>query len=280
MKGTATRKKIPVKTLVLTLLILLINVAYSHDIWLLPNRFVLSNGDTLTVRQLAGSELETEVELELLRRMTPRFEFITSSGLVDLLSELPDFKSQPVVKPVLERKLDFDGLALLTMDHAFIHHEFSREEFSEYLEHEEFKLEKFQNHIGSKPRQTERYARTIKCLVQVGDIVDGDLHKQVVGQKLEILLLQNPYLLDPGDELEVQVLFDGEPLRGQLVTAFNGNGKRLISTSKARTDEQGIARFKLDREGFWLIRLVHLFPSSDPDVDWESYWTSYSFQLD
>ena len=41
------------------------------------------------------------------------------------------------------------------------------------------------------------------------------------------------------------------------------------------------ARFKLERAGFWLIRLVHLYPNSDrADIDWESYWTSFSFEVD
>ena len=273
-------KKTVVQAIPFTLALLLVTVAYPHDIWLSPDWFILSKGDTLIVRQLAGSEFEIEVELELLRRMTPRFELITPNGSVDLLSELPDFKTRPVVKPVLKRKLDFEGLALITMGHAFIHTEFSIEKFLEYLEHEEFKMEKFQDRIGRKPTQTERYARTLKCLVQVGDVAEGDLHKKVVGQKLEILLLQNPYRLDAGDDLEVQVLFDGKPLRDQLVRAFNGDGMRLVSKSKARTNARGIARFNLGKEGFWLIRLVYLMPCPDPDVDWESYWTSYSFELD
>lgn len=273
-------KKNPVKAIPFTLLLLLGSVAYSHDIWLFAEGFRLSKGDTLIVRQLVGHELDIEVEIELLWRMTPRFELIIPDSTVDLLSELPDFRTLPFVKPVLERKLDFEGLALITMDHAFIHHEMSEEKFREYLEEEEFKIEKNQDQIGHNEKETERYARTLKCLVQVGEVAEGDLHKKVTGQKLEILLLQNPYLLDPGDELEVQVLFDGEPLTDQLVKAFNEDGKERVTMSKTRTDERGIARFKLDGEGFWLLRLVHLFSCTDPYVDWESHWASYSFELD
>ena len=273
-------KKISGLTIIFTFSLLLVNVVSSHDIWLFAEEFRVSKGDTLTVRQVFGHELNIHEELELLRRMTPRFEFITSDGSVDLLTELPDFETQPVVKPVLERKLNFEGMALITMEHAYIHHEMSFEKFKEYLEDEEFRTNKFQDQVRRKSTQTERYARTLKCLVQVGDAADGDLHKQVVGQKLEILLLQNPYLLEPGDDLEVQVLFDSKPLADQLVTAFNGDGKQLFSTSKARTNEAGIARFKLGQKGFWLLRLVHLYSCSDPDIDWESYWTSYSFWVD
>ena len=266
---------------IILLSLLLGGVAYPHDMWLVADRFRLAKGDKLTVRQLAGSELEVETEFEVLRRMTPRFELVTVSGSVDLMKELPDMRARPVVKPVLERKLEFEGQALLAMDHSFINHEMSQEKFLEYLEHEDFKMEKFRPHLGDRPQQRERYWRTMKCLVQVGDSRGGELHKKILGQKLEILLLQNPYLLDPGDELDVQVLFDGKPASDYMVTAFNGDGERLVAESKTRTNETGIARFKLERAGFWLIRLVHLYPNSDrADIDWESYWTSFSFELD
>ncbi len=270
-----------------TLLSLLLGgVAYPHDIWLAAERFRLAKGDTLTVRQLAGSELEVETELEVLRRMTPRFELVTASGSVDLMKELPDMRARPVVKPVLERKLDFEGQALLAMDHAPIHTQFSAEKFLEYLEHEDFKMEEFRPHLGDRAQQRERYARTLKCLVQVGDKRGGGLHNKVLGQKLEILLLQNPYSLDPGDDLDVQVLFDGKPAPGEVVTALNGDGERLITATKRWTDAEGMARFKLNRAGFWLIRLVHLAPCVEAedrdclDVDWESYWSSYSFAVE
>ena len=73
-----------------TLLSLLLGgVAYPHDIWLKPNRFQIEKGETLVVRQLTGSDLQAEDEIELLRRMTPRFELVTPAGSVDLMEGLP-----------------------------------------------------------------------------------------------------------------------------------------------------------------------------------------------
>lgn len=279
-------KKTAIITITLALLVLLVGVAYSHDIWLSPERFVLMRGDTLIVHQLVGTELDTEDDLALLWTMTPRFELITPQGTVDLLSELPDMRTQPVIQPVLKRKLDFEGLALVTMDHAFIYEDWSHEQFLEYLEHEEFDIEEFEPHMGRGPIESERYRRTLKALVQVGGVTEGDLHKRVVGQRLEILLLQNPYLLDPGDDVEVQVLFDGEPLHDKLVKAFHKTGRGVVTKSGARTNQDGIARFTLDEAGPWLIRLVHLVPCAEradldceEDAYWEGHWASYSFAL-
>ena len=255
-------------------------VSYAHDIWLLPDRFTLSKGEVLIVRQIAGSDLDQEMELELLRLMTPRFELITGAGAIDLMGELPDMRTRTVIKPVLNRPIETEGLALLTMEHSFIHTEHTREKFLEYLDHEHLDPADFRGGMGDGPDQRERYKRAFKCLLQVGDSPEGDLHKRPLGQEIEILLLQNPYELNPGDALDVQVLFEGKPLAGGLVTAFNRDGRRPLTTIKKTTDADGIARFKLDRDGFWLLRLVHLQPCADPDVEWESFWTSFSFHLD
>lgn len=276
-----------VRVTAVALFLVPVPVVYPHDIWLLPEQFILSKGDVIIVHQLAGSELDVEMELPVLRTMTPSFSLITSDGSIDLLNELPDIRTQPEVKPVLQRKVDIEGLVLLTMEHAFIHTEFPNEKFSEYLEHEGAETKTFHDHMERRSSQRERYARTLKSLIHVGETAEGDLYKQAIGQKLEILLLQNPYLMEPGDSLQVQILFEGKTLTDKRVTALHGDGKQLVSMSTMHTNSEGIAEFTLDRAGFWLIRMVHLLPCSERHeqgdcsyVDWESYWTSYSFQLD
>lgn len=280
------KHKYQIAAISILLLLFWEEAAYTHDVWLFPEQTLLSKGDTLVIHQYAGSDLKIEIEVELMRLITPRFELITPGGAIDLLEELPDFQEQPVVKPVLKRKLDFEGLALLTMEHAFIYNEWTKEKFLHYLEHEEFNAgdsspsgENLPDKIIVKETQTERYARFIKCLVKVGNAQEGDLYKRKLGQKSEIIFQKNPFTLGAGDDLPVQALYEGQPDPGQLITAFNGNGNNLVSETKVRTDTDGIARISLNGKGFWLIRFVHLAPSPDPDVDWESYWTCYSFEL-
>ena len=269
--------------------------ALAHDIWLQADRFNLEQGDTLVLRQLVGEELgsdlsrpEKTVELALLRDLTTRFVLIADQDSVDLLGELPDMRTEPNVKPVLKRRLDFEGLALVAMDHAIIYTEFDTDEFFEYLKHEGFDREGFEQHMGSRPVQTEGYQRTLKTLVQVGKrpAPASEIYRQVLGQELEMVLVQNPYALDPGDDLDVRVLFRSEPLSGLLVKAYNGDGQGPVSEHLARTGADGIARFNLAKDGLWLIRLVHLIPCTGSsrvdceDAAWESYWTAYSFELD
>jgi len=272
------RLKVAMRVNVCALLLFANLFSYSHDIWLFPDQFILSKGDTLVVHQFLGSEFAIDMELELLLDMTPAFHLITPDSTIDLLGEIPG--RFQFVSPVLTRKLNFEGLGLLTMEHDFIYDEFSREKFFEYLEHEGLSTKKYRKLVGKDSTQTERYGRTLKCLIQVGEGANGEQYKQILGQKLEIVLMQNPYRLDPGDDLEIQVLFEGKPLRHHWVEALNGDGKKLCSKLRVRTNNRGTAYFKMDKSGFWLIRLVHLFPCSDEYTAWESYWASYSFELD
>ncbi len=269
------------------------HVADAHDVWLSPERFALDRGDDLIVRQLAGGEGDSEIlrpdralELPFLTGMTPRFELLTPERRIDLLGELRESRTQMPRKPVLNRRIDVEGLGLVVMDHDLIYADHKHREFLLYLEHESFETKDFTGHMGSRNTQTEAYARSLKSLFQIGAKRAGDLHGRIVGQRLEILLLQNPYLLDPGADIDVQVLFRGEPLSGALVRVYNRKGQGTVAAAEDRTNKVGVARFKLRRPGHWLVRLVHLMPCSDrasvdcDDADWESYWATYTFQLD
>lgn len=266
--------------------------AFGHDIWLHPNEFILTPGDTVIVRQLAGDELQTQVshpgtatELPMLWTMTSIFDLITKDGTVDLLRELRKQELSPNTKPVLQRRFDFEGLALLTMVHDFTHTELSNETFLEYLEHEKIKDERFIEHMGNRQTQRERYTRTLNTLIRVGAPGPALAFQRSNGLPIEIVLLQNPYQLSPRENLEAQVLLNGKPLPDKLVLAYVAGNSRGVTEFRSHTDSAGIARFRLDRRGFWLIRLVHLrpckarFAGDCTDVDWESYWASYTFEL-
>ena len=182
----------------LILILGFISSVLGHDIWLQPNQFSVNQGALVTVRQLAGTELEIEAEIELLRRMTPRFELITPGGTVDLMAELPSFRNQPFIKPVLERPLEEKGLNLLVMDHAFIHTEFSAQKFLEYLEHEEFPMEAFEGLIGRRETERERYARSLKCLIKVGGKQTGLRTNVSWGRSLRSCCWRTPTSSIPG----------------------------------------------------------------------------------
>jgi hypothetical protein len=254
----------------------------AHDVWLATDTGVLPVGGALLVRQFVGIELQPEEEVPLIRRTTSRFVLITGRSTEDLLNALPPEKELPVVQPVLTRTMTDSGLALVAMDHDLIYGEFTEEAFAEYLAHEEFRPGEIPWTQGQRSAERERYVRSLKCLTAIGDGT-GDVFSRVIGQRLEILLKENPYRSAIGDPLQAQILFEGKPLTDKLVVAFHRHGSGPVTKYRARTDDQGIATFALAAPGQWLIRLVHMRPcvavaeSDCEDYDWESDWSSFTF---
>lgn len=97
-----------------------------------------------------------------------------------------------------------------------------------------------------------------KAFVVVGEPDEGDpLRWSEVGQTLEIVPQSDPVTLARrGGTLEVQVLFDREPLAGTKVTAVP-EAAPAAGVRSATTDEIGIVRFRLDRPGRWLVLVAH-----------------------
>lgn len=270
------RKTFALTFLSAALILAAVQISLSHDYWFSLNRFALMKGDTLVVNLLVGDELKSELERPLQKNMTKSFYLITGDQTIDLLAELPDS-----AMPVLKRKVDFEGMALLAMERDFWYTEMTDEQFTRSLQHEEMHdILKLREKLGRKDKEHKRYDRSIKALLKVGDQADGELYQKVLGHKVEIILLQNPFLLKPGDRLQVKIIDRGKPLAKKLVKAYNDAGQGQIAVQKAYTDENGIATFTLDRRGFWLIRLSHLWHCPECEkVDWENHYSTFSFEL-
>ncbi len=83
-----------------------------------------------------------------------------------------------------------------------------------------------------------------------------------------------------GGILKVKALFMGKPLSGKVITARNRTGNENTMFLTSRTDANGICSFKLFRKGEWFIHGSQMIPCPDKaDSDWESFWASYSFEI-
>lgn len=121
----------------------------------------------------------------------------------------------------------------------------------------------------------EIYSRCAKSLIAIGD-AGGAGHDRVLGLALELVPEKNPAALAPGEELPVRLLHQGKPLAGALVTAVPHDLPE--AKVSARTDREGRVRLRLDRDGDWLVKAVHMIPApQETGADWESLWASLTF---
>ncbi len=246
--------------------------ASAHDYWLAQEPLELDAGEVCAVRLLVGDELEAELERPLQRDMTTRFTWHAGHEEFDLLATTPDS-----TLPVFERRIHEVGTSLLVMDRKFHPIESTMGRFREFLEHEgqEDVAEALESVPDDAPLR-RRYARGIKTLLRVGE-ARGELHAKVVGQTIEMRLLDDPHQLKTGGELRVHIQFEGQDLAEQPVKAMVRGVDDNVTIVTARTDGNGIAQFVLDRAGLWVLRTTYLRPSLEPNMDWDTHYATFSF---
>jgi uncharacterized GH25 family protein len=245
--------------------------ANAHDYWLQADKFHLSAGESLLVHLNLGEDLTVQEEKAHQAERTERFELRLKDDVRDLAAATPDGH-----KPVFGETLSTEGAFLFTLVRSAAQVELPAAEFAQYLEHEGI-----HGVHGQRATERERYWRFLKLLGRVGPDNETDLHHRFTGAQFEIVLLQNPFTLTTGDEQIVQLLFETKPLADATVFALHREPEGSLTKLSATTDSRGVARFTLPQPGMWLIRSVYLRPCKGcKDVDWESFWTAYSFALE
>ncbi|HXX76298.1 MAG TPA: DUF4198 domain-containing protein [Nitrospiraceae bacterium] len=103
----------------------------------------------------------------------------------------------------------------------------------------------------------------------------------VIGHRLEIVPLSDPFLAQPGDILKVRVHFDGTPLSGVGVEAGDGvTPMEEKDIPRYQTDKEGIAAVKIAKEGPQLLVVDYILSSIHPDLaNRELYNATLSFVL-
>jgi hypothetical protein len=81
-----------------------------------------------------------------------------------------------------------------------------------------------------------------------------------------------------GTALPVRVLFRKEPL-AEANLGWDHPGTEVTPRGTARTNAKGEALIPLDRAGWMTIRLTHMTRPKQADYEWESFWTTLTFQV-
>lgn len=124
----------------------------------------------------------------------------------------------------------------------------------------------------------ERFRRSAKALLKVGGVADGASTRSA-HQRLDLTPLDDPLAQATGDRLRFVLRFDGRPQAGVLVKAWHKEGAQL-TVLRATTDAQGRFDFSLPVPGRWMLNAVHMVAATDsPEVDWDSFWGSVTFEL-
>jgi len=246
--------------------------AEAHDHWLVPSKLITAEPARLAVVWYVGEEFVAEEEKP--------FEAARISRAL-LLNHVARAELHGVdgARPFLDIDVARGG-NLLAVDRIPTTIELKPREFEDYLREEDLEgpLAERARRGESNKAGLEKYGRSIKLLVQVGDAEDATYGAEI-GQSIEIIPREDPVHLTPGGVLHVLVKFHGAPIEGVRVDALSRGDDNVVRTTSGHTAHDGMVALTLDRRATWMVRLVHMVrcdPACD-GMDWQSFWASYVF---
>jgi uncharacterized GH25 family protein len=247
--------------------------APAHDLWLIPPG-AAAPGKTVTVRAVSGSDFPKGDHAPDPAAFTKRLVVKPDGATAE-----PDAAGKDADAGLLRFTPDAPGVyvvavrtapKLITLDAAA---------FNEYLVSDGlphiYRLRAKEKTLDRPGK--ERYSKSPKVLIRVGDGGGGDPTKPV-GLPLEVVPLRDPFGVKPGEALRVRVLFEGKPLAdANLGWAHPAGGELPAGT--VRTDERGEALVPVAKAGLMTIRVTHMTRPKAADYEWESFWTTLTFRV-
>jgi uncharacterized GH25 family protein len=257
--------------LVFCLLIATAFKASAQDYILLPENFILHKGDNLSLHMISVNQFVKQDELNYEASKTAKFNIYVGSKRADLAS-----LTKENAVPVVTFKVENDGLNLISMVRKSVTDDIERDDFLKILDDEGMTKESEKAKNGSKDSFREKYTWYLKSLVEV-DKNSGNNFDKPLNDEYEIILKDNPYKGNYGDDIIAQVRLRGKELANVIVILYIKAANGNIFAQKLSTDKAGQIYFKLNREGIYLLRSLYMEPSKDKNADFETWMASYTF---
>ena len=243
--------------------------AWGHDLYLMPQKFHAAVGESILLSTHTGDSFpQSEQGVDPLRLSSlPALP----EGSWRILGKATH-ATVPLKTAGAHSFAVWTKPRLLTLEAA---------KFESYLKEEGLRapMEFRQNNGETTKMGREMYAKFAKTFVMVGE--EGGDFKQPLGLKIEFVPQSNPASLKPGDELPVQVLYNGTPLADvQVELAFSSSpvakGQHSIL---GRTDKTGMIKARIPAAGRVRLHCVQMERVAANTHDWESFWASFTFEV-
>lgn len=245
--------------------------AGAQDYILVPDNFYLHKGDNLGLHLITGNQFIKQDELKYEASKTANFSIYVGSKKADLAS-----LTKENAVPVATFQVDNEGLNTITMIRKSITDDIERDDFLKILDDEGMTKESEKAKNGSKDSFKEKYTWFLKSLVEVGKNSGNNFDKPL-NQEYEIVLKDNPYKGNYGDDIIAQVKLKGKAIANVTVMLYVKTANGNVFAQKLSSDKEGQIYFKLSREGIYLLRSLHMEASKDKTADFETWMTSYTF---
>lgn len=248
---------------------------FAHEFWLMPSKFRVNINESVNLTFFVGEDFMGEVWGKKSQR-TLKLTAYSGKTEKDLTALAIKNDSNDIVL-----NFDKEGTQVVTMESKNSFIALDAKKFNDYLKDDGVEnIYELRLKTGKldKPSR-EFYRRCAKTLIQVGAKTDKTFKKNT-GMPLEIIPMKNPYTLQQGDKMTVQVLFNGKPLTYRMILTWHKTAKTKTRQQKLKTDAKGQMSFTLDQKGQWMVSLVNMIPlENNPEADYQSYWGNLTFEL-
>ncbi len=259
-----------------TLAALSLSPASGHEFWIDPQSHQVDSGEEIIADIRVGQNFDG-----------PSYPYIPPNFR---LFELARGKARAEVegrfgdRPAMFQAAEVAGLAIVlhvTTGSRLVYNELGK--FRTFVEHKDaaWTLEAHRERGLPEAGFAELYTRYAKSLVAVGDGAGQD---RAYGLETEIVALENPYVDDLSDGVDVRVSYKGAPRASTQVEVFEKapDGSVLVSTT--RTDANGVATVPVKPGHRYMLDAVVLRePAADiaaaHEVVWESLWANLTFAV-
>lgn len=249
--------------------------ANAQSYYLMPEKFYLQKGDKLNLHLMSTNDDFTK-QTDIKYQADKTGEFMLYQG-----KKKTDLKPGSVVidsiAPIVSYAANEDGLLLASMSTTPPAAEMTRSKFLRTLDASD------PDNIADKVKNSnqlyykEKFNNYMKVLVEVGT-EKGSIFDKPINQDYEIILKQNPYKFNYGDDISAVLLFKGKPIANATVTLTVKTVGGNIFPQKLSSDAAGLIYFKLSREGIYALSSTHTEQLKDnKTADFESWRTTYTF---
>ena len=237
----------------------------------MPENFFIAKGEAFRVNLLNLVDFKESKEQKFPPALTSTVRFYDGSKKEDIKISASD--SLPLVT---SRKLENSGLILLTVEQNTAESTHPKKEFLNWLR--ENGLDQLEKMAKAKSKDVF-IKKNLICskTLAMADKPSGGLFNQKTGLTLEIVLQQNPYKMQYGDDMTAEILFKGKPHANGRVDVLTIASNGAVFKQNYSTDKGGRIYFKLNRAGSWMIRTIHMLPLQDGNIDFESFSSNYTF---
>ncbi|MBS1501165.1 MAG: DUF4198 domain-containing protein [Bacteroidetes bacterium] len=241
---------------------------YAQDYALIPETFYPHKDSQVKVHVLDLNQMVKQYDMGFDASKTEKFILHSGKKKIDLLSTVKD--------TVAEVKMENEGLNILEVDRKPVTDDIERDDFLKILDDEGLNQYSEKAKNGSKDSFRERYTWYLKSLLEVDKHNPNDFEKPL-GQEYEIVLKDNPYKGNYGDDIAGTVLFKGRPLANATVIFYIKTAGNSVFVQKLISDKQGMIYLKLTREGLYVLRSLYMQPSKEKNADFDTWMTTYTF---